>query len=99
MYRENASYLNEKYYKDIKKLGRDLKRTIIIDDKEDNIELSNGIIIKPFIVNDNYNNLNDYVLFNLINILIKIAQEEPDDIRESLKKYRSEINEKISKLK
>ncbi len=99
LYRENASYLNEKYYKDIKKLGRDLKRTIIIDDKEDNIELSNGIIIKPFIVNDNYNNLNDYVLFNLINILIKIAQEEPDDIRESLKKYRSEINEKISKLK
>ena len=97
LYRQNASYLNEKYYKDIKKLGRDLKRTIIIDDKEDNIELSNGVIIKPFIVNDNYNNLNDYVLFDLINILIKIAQEEPDDIRESLKKYRREINEKISK--
>ena len=97
LYRQNASYLNEKYYKDIKKLGRDLKRTIIIDDKEDNIELSNSIIIKPFIVNDNYNSLNDYVLFDLINILIKIAQEEPDDIRESLKKYRSEINEKISK--
>ena len=97
MYRQNASYLNKKYYKDIKKLGRDLKRTIIIDDKEDNIELSNGVIIKPFIVNDNYNNLNDYVLFDLINILIKIAQEEPDDIRESLKKYRREINEKIAK--
>ena len=97
LYRQNASYLNEKNYKDIKRLGRDLKRTIVIDDKEDNIDISNGIIIKPFIVNNDYNNLNDYVLFELINILIQIAQEEPDDIRVSLRNYRNEINKIISK--
>ena len=76
---------------------RDLKRTIVIDDKEDNINISNGIIIKPFIVNNDYNNLNDYVLFELINILIQIAQEEPDDIRVGLRNYRNEINKIISK--
>ena len=99
LYRQNSNYSNEKYnYKNIQKLGRDYKRTIIIDDKDENIELNNAIIIKSFIINENYNfNINDSVLYDLINILIKIAKEEPNDIRHCLKKYRNEINRQITK--
>ena len=99
LYRQNSNYSNDKYnYKNIQKLGRDYKRTIIIDDKDENIELNNAIIIKSFIINENYNfNINDSVLYDLINILIKIAKEEPNDIRHCLKKYRNEINRQITK--
>ena len=97
LYKQNSIYFNEKNFKDFKKLGRDFKRTIIIDDKDDNVELNNAIIIKPFFVNNNYHNLNDSVLYDLIGILIKIAKEEPNDIRNSLRRYRSEINKQIIK--
>ena len=99
LYRQNSNYSNDKYnYKNIQKLGRDYKRTIIIDDKDENIELNNAIIIKSFIINENYNfNINDSVLYDLINILIKIAKEEPNDIRHCLRKYRNEINRQITK--
>ena len=66
---------------------------LIIDNKEENIELNNRIIIKSFVVDENYNfNVNDSVLNDLINVLIKIAKKEPNDIRVSLRKYRNEIN-------
>ena len=97
LYRQKSNYLNEKYYyKNIKKIGRDYNRTIIIDDKEENIELNNRIIIKSFVVDENYNfNVNDYVLYDLINILKLL--KKPNDIRVSLRKYRNEINKQITK--
>ena len=97
LYRESATFLNEQYYKDLNKLGRDLKKIIIVDDKQINMKLQeeNGIIIKPFITEDE-GGKNDFILYNLINILIKIAKDKPDDIRKSLKLYRNEIYQKIS---
>ena len=97
LYRESATFLNEQYYKDLNKLGRDLKKIIIVDDKQINIKLQeeNGIIIKPFITEDE-GGKNDFILYDLINILTKIAKEKPNDIRESLKKYNNEIQNKIS---
>ena len=56
---------------------------------------ANGIIIKPFVFNPNNPN-DDYILFDLIRILIRIAKEKPDDVRESLKLYREEIYNKVS---
>ena len=51
----------------LKNIGRDYNRTIIIDDKEENIELNNSIIIKSFALEENYNfNVNDSVLYDLI---------------------------------
>ena len=94
LYRQNNNYFNEKYYKDVKKLGRDLKKTIIIDNTNDNIE--NKIVINNFIINDDCDEINDRVLYNLSNILIKIAKDEPDDIRIFLRKNRNEINNVIS---
>ena len=94
LYRQNNNYFNEKNYKDIKKLGRDLKKTIIIDNENDNIE--NKIVINNFIINDDCDEINDRVLYNLSNILIKIGNDEPDDIRVFLRKNRNEINNIIS---
>ena len=94
LYKQNNNYFNEKYYKDVKKLGRDLKKTIIIDNTNDNIE--NKIVINNFIINDDFDEINDRVLYNLSNILIKIAKDEPDDIRIFLRKNRNEINNVIS---
>jgi len=97
LYRESATFLNEQYYKDLNKLGRDLKKIIIVDDKQINMKLQeeNGIIIKPFIT-ENEEGKNDFILYDLINILTKIAKDKPNDIRESLKKYKNEIYNKIS---
>ena len=94
LHKDNASYLNEDYYKDIKKIGRDVKKTIIIDDDNNclGIEDENTIFIKSFILNDNENeNDNDNVLDNLCNILISIAKDEPDDIRKSIKMNKKKL--------
>ena len=96
LYRDNAVIINNMYYKDLNILGRDLKKIIIIDDKKQHIlQNENCIIIKPFISESEDNN-NDFILFDLILILIRIANEKPDDIRKSLKNYGNEINNKIS---
>ena len=59
------------------------------------LQEENGIIIKPFIT-ENDEGKNDIILFELINILVRIAKDKPDDIRKSLKIYRNEIYQKIS---
>ena len=63
LYLQNAIFVNANYYKDINKLGRDLKTIIIVDDKPINIKLQkeNRIIIKPFIIGKENNN-DDYIL-------------------------------------
>ena len=92
LYKENCTYLNEEYYKDFNKLGRDIKRTIIIEDIDNNFENQNDntILIKSFV-----NNENDYILKNLCSILIEIAKDECDDIRKSLKMYQNEIKKQL----
>lgn len=97
LYRQHITFLkNKDYFKDISKLGRDLKRTIIIDTMPQNILLhkENGIIIKPF----NGENSYDLTLNKLSGILERIRYDNEDtddeiDIRESLKKYNDKIKE------
>lgn len=93
LYRQHAHFLNNKFIKNLSKLGRDLLKTIIVDDKSISFELQreNGILIKPF-----YAEPNDYILYDLERILIRIAKEENGDVRESLRRYRSEIDNKVS---
>jgi hypothetical protein len=60
------------------------------------LQYENGIAIKPYIIDRNNPQDNDYVLYDLQRILIKIAKENPDDIRQSLRIYKSEIINKIT---
>ena len=93
LYKENSTYLNEEYYKDFDKLGRDIKRTIIIEDIDNNLgnKNDNSILIKSFIKNER-----DLILKNLSILLIKIAKEENDDVRKSIKMYQKEIKTKLT---
>ena len=96
LHKDNATYLNEEYFKDINKLGRNIKKTIIIDEVNNNLGINNDntIYIKPFILNnqnDIINKNNDCILKNLSNVLIDIAKEEPDDVRKYLRMNKREI--------
>ena len=88
LYRENANYYNKSYYLDINKLGRDIKRIVVIDNHFD--YENNGILIESFI-DENENIKNDKILIYLSEMLINIANEGYDDIREGLKIYKNEF--------
>ena len=71
--------------KDLRKIGRDLKKSIIIDDKKENYEATtpdNGINIKAW-----YADKTDTELQKLIPFLHAIVENKEDDVRPVLKKY------------
>jgi TFIIF-interacting CTD phosphatase-like protein len=82
------------FIKDLTKIGRDVKKTLIIDNLPQNFRLQkeNGIYIKNYWGDDN----KDTALLDLIPILSGIAKSKPSDIRRSLKGYHEEILKKIS---
>ena len=97
LYRQHAHFVNNKYIKNLSLIGRDLSKTIIVDDKTISFEMQkeNAILIKPFYDKGN-NKETDFVLYDLSRILTRIALEFIGDVRVSLKKYKSEIDNKIS---
>jgi CTD small phosphatase-like protein 2 len=78
----------------LSKIGRDLNRTLIVDNMPQNFRLQkdNGIFIKTFYGEDR----SDAALIDLIPILNEIALSNTSDVRKSLYKYREEILNKIS---
>ena len=108
LYRENTIPNDEGVFiKDLSKIGRNLKKIIIVDNTKENYELQNenGIEIKSYygfddkkidIIEDNYFIDDDNCLFELEKILIKIAEEKPKNLTLMLKKYQKEIYEKVS---
>ena len=94
-YRDSCIFLKNNLVKDLTRIGRPLDSIIIIEKNPQYFKLQkeNGIKIKPFLPKDS----NDRVLYDLIPILINIAQEEID-VREGLSKYRFEIMRKITSI-
>ena len=92
-YRNHATIINNDFVKDLRRIGRPLDKIIIIDNMPQNFRLQkeNGIMIKPFWGEDNY----DTALFDLIPILVNIAKDG-GDIRKGLVKYKEDILKKIS---
>ena len=74
--------------KDISKLGRDLSKTIIIDNVWENFQLQpeNGIFIKTWI-DDN----KDTSLIDLMPLLKDIVIKKVQDIRKTLRKFRDTL--------
>ena len=85
LYRPHTTVLKSTYLKDISKLGRDLSKTIIIDNACDNFQLQsdNGIFIKTWI-----DDKDDKTLYNLIPVLKEIVIKKIKDVRKALRKIR-----------
>ena len=85
LYRQHTTVLKRSYLKDIAKLGRDLTKTIIIDNASDNFQLQtdNGIFITTWIDDEN-----DTALYDLIPVLKEIAVKKVNDVRKALRKIR-----------
>jgi Dullard-like phosphatase family protein len=81
--------------KDLAKLGRDLKKVIIVDNYPDNYSLQpkNGINIIDF-----EGNKNDDILEYLKNDLIKLAKLNPDDVRYYLKEIQINMNKRGNEI-
>ena len=93
LYREHAIIIDNDFVKDLNRIGRPLDKIIIVDNMMQNFRLQkeNGIMIKAFWGEDNY----DTALYDLIPILVNIAKEG-DDVRKGLEKYKDEILKKVS---
>ena len=93
LYREHATKIGNKYIKDLSKIGRDISKTLIVDNNPHSFKFQheNGILISSYFGEKN----NDKALVELQKLLIKIYKEK-GDVRESLEKHKEEIIQKIS---
>jgi len=93
LYREHATKIGNKYIKDLSKIGRDLSRTLIVDNNPHSFKFQheNGILISSYFGEKN----NDRALIELQKVLLKIYKEI-GDVRELITKYKEEIIQKIS---
>ena len=93
LYRDHATKVGNKYIKDLSKIGRDLSKTLIVDNNPHSFKLQyeNGILISSYYGEKN----DDKALIELQKILIKIYKEK-GDVRESISKYKEEIIQNIS---
>jgi len=92
-YRDCCIIIGNDFVKDLTRIGRPLDSTIIVDNMPQNFRLQkeNGINIKSFYAQDP----NDSALYDLLPILIDIAEDE-GDVREGLSKYRNDIVKKVT---
>ena len=95
LYRDHATLYGNIFIKDITKLGRDIRKIIIVDDDPTNFKLNpeNGIQISPYLGDSTKD---DTTLFELKKLLILFEKNGGDDIRKVIKSYEKDIKEKIS---
>ena len=93
--REHCVLVNDRFIKDISRIGRDMKKMIMVDDLPENLEyhIDNGILILPYDADNEYE---DRVLFELKKLLLLFYKMGFEDIRQALKKYQNEIYNKIT---
>jgi hypothetical protein len=95
LYKEHNVLIDNNLVKDISKIGRDMKKIIIVDKNYENIKSTpqNGILIKPYF---GESSKNDTVLFELKKLLILFHKIGYEDIRVAIKNYESDIKYKIT---
>ncbi len=81
LYRRHTDIFDNKSIKDLSKVGRDLSKTILLDNSPHNFSLQpqNGLFIKSW-----YGDQNDQELKNLIPFLISLEARNPYDLRKQL---------------
>ena len=95
LYRQHTMRIGNSNIKDLAKLGRDLKKIIIVDNSPDNYNLQpkNGINVIDFDGNEN-----DDILYLLKNDLIKLVKSDPDDVRPFLKEIQINMNKRANEI-
>ena len=98
LFRENCTYINGTYIKELKRLNRNLKYLVIVDNSPlaYTFDIDNGLPIKTW-----YDDKNDTELYKIINILEFLSTT--NDVRYYIKKFvkRNEIiyNEALNLIK
>ena len=92
-FREHSVIYGNDFVKDISRIGRDMKKIIIVDNMKENfrLNLENGIKIAPF-----NGDINDNILYELKNLIISFYQQGYEDLTLALHDYSNEIKTKIS---
>lgn len=85
LYRQHTSQNGPFLVKDLSLLGRDIQKTIIIDNISDNFILQpeNGIFISTW-----YDDMNDRFLDEITPLLKEVAEKKVSDVRIALRRYR-----------
>ena len=93
LYRIHTTIIDNDFVKDLSKLGRDLNRTVIVDNMKQNYknQPNNGITIRPFWGKD----VEDKALVDLLDILKKISDKRMDVVN-GLKYFKEDIISKVS---
>ena len=93
LYRIHTVVINNDFVKDLSRLGRDLSRTIIVDNMEQNYKLQpeNGITIRPFWGKDT----NDMALVDLLGLLIEITKKNMD-VRVGISYFKEDIISRVT---
>ena len=93
LYRQHTSQNGPFLVKDLSLLGRDITKTIIIDNISDNFILQpeNGIFISTW-----YDDMADTFLEEISPLLIEVAEKKVPDVRRALRAYRDQILRQIS---
>lgn len=94
LYRQHTKPQDGVYYKDLKPLGRDLKKTIIVDNIADNFanQKENGIEIKGW-----YFEKDDTELKKLQQFFLQLALSKVEDVRPILKFHQVRSEEKVER--
>ena len=89
LYRDHTIKLGDGYIKDLSKLGRDLKKMLIVDNCADNFSLQpkNGLKIKDF-----EGDPEDNELEFLKEDLIEMIQKKPKDVRDCLEEIQKKMD-------
>ena len=94
LYRCSTKNHNGVFIKDLSKIGRELSKTIIVDNNADNFQYQpeNGIFIKSW-----YNDPEDNALQELSQVLIYLSKKNHPDIRVGLKEMREKMSKQTFK--
>jgi TFIIF-interacting CTD phosphatase-like protein len=92
---EHNVLIDNNFIKDISKIGRDMKKIIIVDKNYENIKSTpqNGILIKPYF---GESSKNDTVLFELKKLLVLFHKMGYEDLRVAIKNSQNDIKYKIT---
>ncbi|EAR96854.2 NLI interacting factor-like phosphatase (macronuclear) [Tetrahymena thermophila SB210] len=92
LYRQHTVFDGQYNLKDLSKLGRNISKTIIIDNLPENFskQPENGIFIQSW-----FGEKDDKALFDLSPLLRQIVEKESPDVRIALRKFSDQIEENM----